>query len=206
MNISNRIRIGINPSGLLWNGGYTGKNQFGLNTDYQEYCNGLISQLLAENLYEIHLIPHVNPADTEGRESDLTVCEVLQEKYPEVIVERNIRTPMDAKAIIATMDVLVAARMHATVAGLSTLTATIPVAYSSKFEGLFDNVGYDYIIDARESATGKAIEQTLDWIHDREKLKESTKQAMDKVHEKHEYFRVELLKLFENCDSMKGIR
>lgn len=44
--VSNQKKIGINVSGLLWNGGYTGTNQFGLKVDYKEYVSTLIRKLL----------------------------------------------------------------------------------------------------------------------------------------------------------------
>jgi polysaccharide pyruvyl transferase WcaK-like protein len=203
---TNKIRVGINPSGLLWNGGYTGNNQFGLKTDYQKYCKDLIESLLKMPEYEIYLIPHVNPREMEGKESDLKVCEILTKAYSNVKVVRNICTPMDAKTVIASMDILVAARMHATVAGLSTETATIPVAYSSKFEGLFGNIEYPYIVDARNETTDEALRRTMQWIENRDELKKATIKSMEIVREKQNVFRQELMKLFEQCGQLKEDR
>ena len=56
---SERIRIGLNPSSLLWDGGKKKNNLFGLTVNYQVYCRKLIQKLETAKQYEIHLIPHV---------------------------------------------------------------------------------------------------------------------------------------------------
>src|SRR5690606_27616552 len=58
---SEKIKVGINVSGLLWNGGYTGKNQFNMKTDYRKLIIDIIDYFVSKPNIEIHLIPHVIP-------------------------------------------------------------------------------------------------------------------------------------------------
>lgn len=58
-NKDGKKHIGINVSGLLWNGGYTGHNEFGLKCDYKEYTIELIKELLSSGNFMVHLIAHV---------------------------------------------------------------------------------------------------------------------------------------------------
>ena len=53
-----RPSFGLNVSGLLWTGGYTESNQFGLSVNYREYIKRLIPEII-ERGYNVHLIPHV---------------------------------------------------------------------------------------------------------------------------------------------------
>ena len=41
---ADRIMIGLNISGLLFNGGYTHNNMFGLRTDYHELIDSIIGE------------------------------------------------------------------------------------------------------------------------------------------------------------------
>lgn len=54
-----RIRFGLNVSGLLYAGGYTGKNQFGIKGDYRAMIDQIVAGLLARGDTEVVLVPHV---------------------------------------------------------------------------------------------------------------------------------------------------
>ncbi len=167
------VNIGFNPSGLLWNGGYTGDNQFGLTVDYQKYCREVIQNLLKK--YEVFLIPHVLTDLTQSMDNDLVAVQALKKEFPSLIVIDNFITPMEAKSYIARMDGFIGARMHAAIAAFSANVACIPFSYSRKFEGLFDSLGYTRVIHGCSDTTDTAVEKTLDWI---EKLNELQKEVI----------------------------
>ena len=104
---------------------------------------------------------------------------------------------MIAKGYISAMDVLVAARMHATVGGVSSGVATIPVAYSRKFRGLFDNIGYDYVLDVKQLDTKDAVDKTLEWIKDYKTLQEASVKAGEMAANKLGSFKEELISIFK---------
>ena len=179
-NTSEKIRVGINISGLLWYGGYK-HAKLPLTVDYQEYNQRLIEKLSKDERYEIHLITHVGREDESIAESDYAVCSKVHKQYPHTILAKVFKTPMDAKSYIADMDIIVGARMHATIAGVSTKVATIPFSYSRKFEGLYDSIGYDYVIHACSQTTDEAVEKTYEYITKHKELKENIKQSMEKI-------------------------
>ena len=178
--VSNKKKIGINVSGLLWNGGYTGNNEFGLKLDYKAFCRGLINKCL-ESGYAVYLISHV--VSDDPREDDYAAAEKLKNEFPEVVICEKPTTPMLAKALIGQMDIFIGARMHATVGAFSQGIPTIPIAYSRKFEGLFGSLNYPYVIDSKKMTTEDALEKTLDGINNYLQLKanvESSRQIVDR--------------------------
>lgn len=176
---SDKIKVGINPSGLLWNRGYTGKNEFGLTVDYQKYCRTVIHTLLDSGKYEVHLILHAYCESTGGYpDNDLDAVVALHKEYPETVCSPYFKTPMEAKSYISAMDIFTGARMHATIASFSSGVAVIPFSYSRKFEGLFNSLGYDYIIHGLMDTTEVAIENTIAWIGKREMLKEKVNNCL----------------------------
>ena len=75
-----RVHVGLNISALLWHGGYTRNNQFGLKTDYQSLVRDIIKYFLAQDGVTLHLIPHVVGAD-RGVENDYAVSFDLCEEF-----------------------------------------------------------------------------------------------------------------------------
>ena len=187
---NNIVSIGFNPSGLLWNGGYTGDNQFGLTVDYQKYCREVIRSLLKK--YKVYLIPHVLSYQTGNVDNDLIAVNALKKEFPSLVVIDGFTTPMEVKSHIARMDGFIAARMHAAIGAFSANVACVPFSYSRKFEGLFDSLGYGRVIHGCSDTTESAVEKTLDWIEKHGELKkeviacnrlasEKTKQLKDNL-------------------------
>lgn len=71
--------VGINISGLLWNGGYSGANQFGLTVDYPRFVKEAIQAFRARGK-EVHLIGHVI-ADQIPVEDDYRVCLAIKHLF-----------------------------------------------------------------------------------------------------------------------------
>lgn len=182
---SKKKKIGINVSGLLWGGGYTKDNQFNLKTDYQKYCLSLIENLLKEDNYEIYLIPHVIAKTSKSLECDLAACKIVKSYYEKCKMAPIFETPVEAKSFISKMDILYAARMHATIAAFSSGVPTVPLSYSRKFDGLYENLGYNVIVDLRRLNTTQAVKKSLYYLNRIEGLKKKVdkcnKVAMDKL-------------------------
>ena len=197
---TDRIKVGFNPSGLLWVGGYTHDNQFGLTIDYPEFCMDVCGKLAQNPKYEVFLIPHVGTRSEEnsGFESDGCVCRHIQEKYPNMKILDKINTPMDIKGYLAAMDVFIGARMHATIGAFSSGVATIPVSYSRKFEGLYGSLNYDYVIHATQDSTEDAVNKTLDYIERYKELHEAVEKSMVLVNEKQQLFRDSLSEIINS--------
>ena len=181
---SDIIRVGFNPSGLLW----MKKTEFCsdkfVRVAYQEYVDRLMRAWSNEDNIEVHLITHVFSDDGSGLEDDMRACMEIHKKYPKTVIERGVDTPMEIKSLISTMDVFIGARMHATIAAFSSGVATIPFSYSRKFEGLYHDLGYHYLISGTAMGTDEAVEKTLEWTKEYTKLKDAVKECQKVIPEK----------------------
>ncbi len=145
------IHIGLNVSGLLWHGGYTRDNQFGLKVDYQSLVRQIIDYFLQQKNVKLHLVSHV-VGNYHYLENDYAVSYDLCEEYQN---DRLILAPLfldsiAAKNYIAGMDFFMGARMHATIGAFSSGVPVYPMAYSRKFNGLFlDTLQYDAMGDMK---------------------------------------------------------
>lgn len=183
-----RPRIGLNVSGLLMGGGYTGKNMFGLKLDYGAMIRSLIAELKAHpDAPEIHLVPHVLALDGAsgiGVEDDRTAALALQAEDPDLIVAPPFDSPQSAKTYIAGLDFFAGARMHACIAAFSSGVPVIPMAYSRKFEGLFGTIGYGRTVDCTAEEADAIIAKVCDGFSQRAALAEEMAPALARGREK----------------------
>lgn len=169
--IKNIARVGLNVSGLLWNGGYTKDNQFGLAHDYKEYIVSLINKFNEIGNIEIHLISHViATSPIQSIEDDYSACLELKKIFPECIVAPRFTNPIDAKNYISNMDYFTGARMHATIAAFSSGVPVTPYAYSRKFKGLYGTLGYDKVLEAKELSLADAVRLNVEHFLNRESI------------------------------------
>ncbi|GGE03512.1 hypothetical protein GCM10011529_07490 [Polymorphobacter glacialis] len=149
------IKIGLNVSGLLMNGGYAGGNQYGLTVDYAALTRRLITEFAAIPDTEVHLVPHVYapgmPTDDDGAAAD-----ALKAEFPHLVRHPDFTSPSAAKSFIAGLDFLVGARMHATIAAYSAGVPVVPISYSRKFEGLYSGLHYPWLVPAKGMTTDAA--------------------------------------------------
>jgi len=163
-----RIKVGLNVSGLLYSGGYSGANEFGIEVDYRALTDQLIAAWTARPDVELHLIPHVNSA--LPRDDDRAVADTLAARHPGIIRPADFTSPSDAKSYISGLDFLTGARMHATIAAWSSGTPVVPISYSRKFEGLFGGLDYPWLVPARGRSTEIAAKFIFDAFERRAEL------------------------------------
>lgn len=165
------LKIGVNPSGLLWSGGYVGNNQFGLKFNYKEFFIELVEKLLEIHDATIYLVAHVRSTDLNSRDNDMIACSELKKIFPELVEAPFFDTPMEAKSYISGLDYFIGSRMHATIAAFTSGVITIPVAYSRKFEGLFEDLDYPFVINATKDDKKTAVKNIFEIMDDKEKSK-----------------------------------
>lgn len=170
-NESIRIRVGFNPSGLLWNKAYKEENQFGLLVDYREYCYEIIDFINSNDSYEIVLIPHVLSNNLKAFDNDIVACIDLKKRFKNIEIAPFFQNPIEAKSYISSCDLFIGARMHSTIAAFSVGVACIPFSYSQKFEGVYNDFNYDYVISGKSLDTKEAIKTTKLYIEDYKKIK-----------------------------------
>lgn len=188
-----KVNIGLNVSGLLWNGGFTDKNQFGLTVDYRRYILELISELKRHEGFCVHLIPHVIENENDHLDGDVKVCQSLA-KENNVICAPAFSNPIDAKSYISKMDAFIGARMHSTIAAFSSNVPVVPFSYSRKFEGLYETLNYPYLIHGCSDTTENAVNRTIKWILEKEKLREQISVSMQQINCYLSIFENELVK------------
>lgn len=154
--------IGLNISGLLYNGGYTGKNEFGLKCDYKQLLYEIISYYVEQNDTYVVLVPHVIPSDFEV-ENDFLASQKLWQSLPskeqkKVIVLDGNYNQNQVKYLIGLCEYFLGARMHSTIAALSQCVPAIGMAYSKKFYGVFKTAGVaDCVVDMRKMNEEKIL-------------------------------------------------
>lgn len=188
--------VGVNVSGLLFNGGYSGANEFGMQVDYADYSRRLIAGLLARADTSVHLICHVN-TDIIPQDDDRRVADRLAAEFPGVVRGPDFASPSEAKSYISGLDFLVAGRMHACIAAFSSGVPVVPVAYSRKFSGLFEGVlGYPHVVPVKGLDAAGALAFTLERLDRREALEADIARGAALVDGLLEGYRRELVQLF----------
>ena len=146
---------------------------------------------------QLHLIPHVI-YDTEGVDDDYSVCSSISEKYSNVKLAPKFESAIEAKSYISSMDLFSGARMHSTIGATSSGVPVIPIAYSRKFNGLFDTLNYPYYIDAKADITiDEAINKFMHYKDNIRELKAGIEQAKEIYIDKIEKYKLNLEKVLE---------
>lgn len=150
--------VGVNISGLLFNGGYTKNNQFNLSLDYASFIVNQIKGFL-ERGKSVHLISHVID-DDNFVEDDYRACLTVKQNFANnvnVIVAPKFRSAIEAKSYISSLEFFTGSRMHATIGAVSCGVPTVPIAYSRKFSGVFGSIDYSYTLEAYQNATEEEL-------------------------------------------------
>lgn len=189
--------VGVNVSGLLWNGGYGGNNDFSLKVDYKDFILRTVRGL-RERGKEVHLIGHVISEDLPV-EDDYRACIAVKEQFEQdeqVKLAPRFTSPIEAKSYISQMSFFTGARMHATIGAFSASVPTVPIAYSRKFSGVFGSLGYPYTLDAFDHNTDVLLKHFFDY-HDnhRDDMERSLTAALEKAHKFNRDYVVYLQKL-----------
>lgn len=184
------VRVGINVSGLLFNGGYSGNNQFGLKFDYRSAVRELLSKFSSFLNVEIHLVSHVIIPEMPI-EDDFAVAKQLAGEFPHVIVAPRFVRPGEAKSYISGLDFFCGARMHACIAAFSAGVPVVPMAYSRKFGGLFGALGYSHVADCTLDSQDAVVNRIIDAFEARAALREEVARSLNLANQR--------LAAYEDC-------
>lgn len=156
--------VGINISGLLLNGGYSNKNMFDFKSDYLELSKEIIKYFMKKSNLKLVLIPHVVPEDLEVEDDIIAAKKVVEELNLKnnnriEIVEKRLKED-ELKYIISNCDFFIGGRMHACIGAISSGVPTVPIAYSRKFVGIWDQMGMaKSVADPRKETIEEIIEK-----------------------------------------------
>ncbi len=182
--------IGVNVSGLLYMGGYTHDNMFGLQCDYPTFCIELIKRLASRPNTRVLLIPHTFPSDPH-LENDQESCRKIWESVRQTDVANKVHLlkgtydQSEIKAVIGQCNFFLGARMHACIAAISQGIPCVGLAYSRKFLGVFETAGVqNMVLDMRSLSLDELINACLQLFESRQETAEILSQAIPQVKQK----------------------
>lgn len=133
---------GLNVSGLLY---YESDvlSRCGLSVSYRSLVLTLVRRLLEETDANVLLIPHVLGQGPSSDERAIAEVQALvSSRHPHRVMDAPVlESPGEAKWLIGKVDWFSGARMHATIAALSSGVPTAGLAYSLKMRGVFASCG-----------------------------------------------------------------
>jgi len=163
-------------------------------TGYENHVDALrkLLKFLIEKLgCHVILIPHVHESSVTN--DDRVICELLYRKlsFPEDVSMISLTcSAEEIRAIVSTLDLMIAERMHAAMASLSQNVPTFVVGYSVKAEGILSDIfGFDSLEDYMISVKKM----------DEEKLKECVKNLLDRRSEVTKYLSKVMPRIKENA-------
>ena len=166
--------IGLNINGLLYFRGNSGDPTFGMQGAYDATIELLIEQLLEKTDARLVLVPH----DVgRGRNCDARATEDVwnalsasqRERVHRLVGEYD---QSEVKHVIKGCDFFVGSRMHACIAALSQGVPAIGIAFSRKFEGVFETAGVpEMVADARALTPEDLVAQCISQYAERQAVR-----------------------------------
>ena len=145
-------------------------------------CNDIIK--LVKNIgYDVVLVPHVVGVEF-GIDNDYYVCKELAAKHnlSEPIFFSD---PKEVKGYISKCHFFIGSRMHATIGAVSSGIPTLPLAYSRKFKGVYDMIGYNYTLDLKTSKKEEILDRIRELLGEKYNVvKEDVVKANNLVRQK----------------------
>ena len=153
--------IGVNISGLLWQGEFN--SQWNMELDYKSLSILLIDKLIAE--YTVHLVPHVFGASCVA-DNDNHPLTYFSEKRsnPALLLHHQVASPQEAKKLVSQVDIFIGSRMHACIAAISQGIPTIAIAYSEKFHRLLSSTDGVLVLEAAKLTSDEILCQTQAFV------------------------------------------
>jgi polysaccharide pyruvyl transferase WcaK-like protein len=177
------LLIGVNPSGLLWKGGYTQTNQFGLKDNYRTVIRESIKYLLSIQSATVELVGHdIKGPNAGDLEDDYYVCKLLQKEFPQCRVGPFFYSPVEAKSYISGLDLLIGSRMHCCIAAYSSGVPVLPLTYSRKFKGLFaDKLNYHHLSELDKDDAKTTLAKLINVLDKIENIKSEFPERLEKL-------------------------
>lgn len=172
--------VGLNVSGLLWASPADAAARFGLSCSYRQVMTELARAIIALG-YRVVLVPHV--VQQNGRECDLLAARALWgslnvRERAGVQVYEGPYCASALKGLISQMTWFAGARMHATIAALSSATPVANMAYSDKAAGVFACMGAEAcVVDMRALGDAVVVGRLMRAFHARRDQRDRLEQA-----------------------------
>ena len=199
-----RVLVGLNISGLLVRGGYFDDDMFNLKVDYSSLVNSIVELLMKYDNTTVLLVPHVSPSPKFETLSDVTACTKVYERVVDKYKGRIFQicghyNHNQVKYIIGLCDFFIGSRMHSCIAALSQCIPAIGLAYSKKFDGVFESVDAgNLVVDMRHFGNDETLQRIEKTFQQRSQVKERLVNTIPGVQDK-------VLNLFDDIESFISI-
>lgn len=176
------VLVGLNVSGLLYIGGYSHSNMFGMKVDYRRLIHELINHFIQKKSAHVMLVPHVFGA-AENSESDVMACrEIFRDSSRGLhgylhLIDGDYNQH-EIKALISKCDFFLGSRMHACIAALSQCIPSVGLAYSPKFRGVFASIGMEDLVTDLCEHDCSSVMETVDQAYERRTIFRSQLEAI----------------------------
>lgn len=141
--------IGIAVSELATKYGFKYKDEPDSYKGFLNLMSSVIDWLIIKQNAEVILIPHVVQIKRDDYQTAQDILGLVKNKNSVKIISKEYNA-MQLKKIISHCDLLIASRMHAAIAGLSSGVPVIGIAYSHKMKGIFDLMNINSVIDIKK--------------------------------------------------------
>ncbi|WP_319562190.1 polysaccharide pyruvyl transferase family protein [Marispirochaeta sp.] len=173
-NSTTKPLVGLNISGLLYSGGYTGRNMFGLEFEYGKFIKNLCMLLINEENCNILFIPHTyGERNNTSSEDDLSASIIVKNSLDDnckdnISIMDMYLNQHELKYIIGQTDFFIGSRLHACIAALSQEIPVLGIAYSHKFIDVFGSVDLsDLVVDGRTLSEYEACNKVRKYLNTR---------------------------------------
>ena len=178
--------IGLNVSALLMQGQRSRHQRLQWDPrDYRTLMSSLLIRFVREFDRNVLLVPHViNPGEpTDDRRAN----QQLYEDLPKDVRARvwpllDTLSASQLKYVIGRSDFFVGARMHSCIAAISSYVPTVPIAYSHKFRGVFQQLGLEsHVVDPQNMSMQDVSTHVFECYRNRDEIREHLKLAVPKA-------------------------
>jgi colanic acid/amylovoran biosynthesis protein len=178
--------VGFNISGLLYGGGYSGRNEFGLKCDYGRLVEKLLDFLIRESQATVLLVPHVLGEGQDSESDTVVSARLYAERKPSfgerLGLVRGRYDQSEIKHIIGGCDFFIGSRMHSCIAAISQYVPTVSIAYSQKFKGVMETVGVaPHVADPRSMDAEEILALVDRALKEREATRRHLQKTMPEV-------------------------
>lgn len=174
---------GININGMLVNQA-DATERYGVTSDHRGEMLRVARTILSTSAWRVAVVPHVLG---EGSfDSDVAVCrQVATELRSEFGAERvhladECRTPGQTKSVISRCSWFTGARMHSTIAAVSSGVPTGGVAYSDKIRPVFAELEQP-VVDARTASSDEIVDDLVALWRDRDRAAQDLRRTLPPV-------------------------
>ena len=174
--------IGININGLVYKGGHRGKNDYGLLCDYPGLVKKILRFFLEEKNLKVLLIPHVFAP--ESVDDDVKAIHEILKEYPHPnlsMIEPDFDEE-EIRSVMKSAQLFIGSRMHACISSCCQLVPTICLAYSRKFAGVMETIGYDkFVLGMQRSSTDELFNSIKEMYYKKGEMTRVLKEEIPKA-------------------------